>query len=298
MLMGRTGVKSRQSMSKNKLVKSGFTVVELAVVLPIAVFVVLALLAMSIRLVNDSSAQNILTKRMADIQIALDRIEQDISLSNAYLSVGFKSGHNSNQSCDYYDRKYSVIGSHYEPFKLVGQDSKALILQTLMTTDNPLTEDTTKNMVHMSYNPHDDCSLNPPLFSNTIYYIKDGVLYRRVAFPDNVDYPEVAGLVGLKANCEIPWQRPTCAYDSSGVTNFYPDSKLLEDAEIDIEFFDPAAPDTPLTEVFSSALNDGERQNALDKAVTVHITLRSKVAAIEGDRPTVISGQLRANRIP
>jgi hypothetical protein len=73
---------------------------------------------------------------------------------------------------------------------------------------------------------------------------------------------------------------------------------LLDDAEMEIEFFDPAEPNTPLTDIFSSSLNDGERQNALDRAVTVHITLKSEVTAIEGDKPTTISGQLRANRIP
>lgn len=273
--------------------------VEVAIVLPIAVFVVLALLSMSIRLINSSSDQNALTKRMADIQVALDRIEQDVSLSNAYLSVSLAGGHNSNQSCDYTNKTFREVGSHFQPFKLTGQGNRpALILQTLLTTDNPLTEDTAKNLVHMSFTPHDDCRLNPPLFSSTIYYIKDNSLYRRVIFPDNVRYPEVAHLISLPSNCEVPWQRPTCGQSSSQVTSFYPDTKLLDSAEMEIEFFNTASPNTPLTEIFSLSLNDAERQAALDSAITVHITLRSEVAAIEGDHPTVMSGQLRANRIP
>lgn len=286
-------------MSKNKPSVRGFSIVEVAIVLPIAVFVVLALLAMSIRLINDSSEQNILTKRMADIQTALDRIEQDVSLSNAYQAVSITAGHNSNQSCDYNNKTFSVVGSHFKPFKMVGQGQhNALILQSLLTTDNPLTEDTTKNMVHVSYEQGEKCSLNPPLFSSTIYYIKDGSLYRRIIFPDNVSYPEVASLVSVKSNCEVPWQRPTCGHSDSNITKFYPDTKLLDNADMEIEFFDPAAPNTPLTSIFTPSLSDNDRQSMLDRAVTVHITLKSEVTAIEGNRPTVMSGQLRANRIP
>lgn len=286
-------------MYRNKTTLKGFSAVEMAIIIPIAVFVVLALMAMSVRLINESSKQNILTKRTADIQMALDRIEQDVSLSNAYLAVSLKSGHISNQSCDYNDQTFNDVGDGFEPFKIVGQgEKKALILQSLMTTDNPLTEDTTKNLVHILYNPLDECSLNPPLFSNTVYYIKDGSLYRRVIFPDNVRYPEVSSLVSLQTNCEVPWQRPTCGHPDLNTTNFYPDAKLLDDADMEIEFFDPAAPDTPLTNIFSSSLSDDERQAILDKAVTAHITLKSNVAAIEGDRPTIMLGQLRANRIP
>jgi hypothetical protein len=299
MLMVLAGMRHRHFTCKNKTTLRGFSAVEVAIILPIAVFVVLALLSMSIRLINDSSGQNVLTKRMADIQVTLDRIEQDISLSNNYLAVSLIGGHTSNKSCDYNDETFDDAGSHFKPFKIVGQgEYKTLILQSLMTTDNPLTEDTTKNLVHISYNPHDECSLNPPLFSNTIYFIKNNTLYRRVMFPDNVEYPEVASLVGTRVNCETPWQRPTCGQSISSITNFYPDTRLLDDAEMEIEFFDPAEPNTPLTDIFSSSLNDGERQNALDRAVTVHITLKSEVTAIEGDKPTTISGQLRANRIP
>ena len=67
---------------------------------------------------------------------------------------------------------------------------------------------------------------------------------------------------------------------------------------MEIEFFDPAAPNTPLANIFALSLSDNDRQSMLDRAVTVHITLRSKVTAIEGNNPTVMSGQLRVNRIP
>lgn len=260
-------------MSKNK---AGFTLIEMVIIIPIAVFVVLGMVTAVISLTNQASLTNAITRRSNDIRYALDILEQDISLSNAFL---VENSFDLDSSQRLNNQGFKVVNDH-------GQ--KQLILQSLVTTDNPLTTDSMKKLVHVKFGGSTDCALNPPMYSNTVYFIDNNTLYRRVLFP--TDYADL--------HCEPAiWQQPTCRIVSGGFCKTE-DMKLVENAELDIIFMTAAEPDTPLTFVFDTSFSPSERQKALDSAEIIRIQINSDVTEVEGDRPVVLTSALRASRIP
>ncbi len=268
-------------MSKNRLFKAGFTLVEVAIVLPIAVFIVLALITSSISLINDASTQNAITKRTADIQAALDIIEQDISYSDGFLTQ-IECSAEPQTLCNGYDVDYDGKAGM---MTMVRPDSKpALILRALMTTENPFASRADIELVHQTLPNTLYCNVNPPAFSNIIYYISpDGRLMRKTTINNAMN----------DTTCTIPWQQNSCL--DRGCPD--EDMVLLHDAEMEIDFFNASNPTSPIANIYSRTVDNTTRQSMLDEAVSVQIVLRSEVTSIKGENPTVLSGRLRAHPI-
>lgn len=290
--------KPKLFMFKNKSAKNAFTVIEVAIIIPVAMLVVLIMVSVSLRLINASSTQNILTERMADLQNALDIIEQDISYSGGFLTE-LDCPNDVTNSCNglvYPSRPVNTTD---------GDGRLPMILQTLMTTSNPI-NDKKIELVHMKSSSATNCQLNPPAFANIVYYIssdpfasnpstpKRGTLYRKTTINNALN----------DKTCQKPWQQNTYSPTSNYLLGFSyaegsisPDDALLKDAEIEVYYYSSNDPTNPLPSITNPALSKDERQQILDEAVSVEVILKSSVALIKGDKPTVITGRLRAHRI-
>ena len=260
-------------MSKSK---AGFTLIEMVIIIPMAAFVIMGMIKIAIDLSASAIQTNTVTARTNDLQSALDIIEQDVSLSVRFLlSNEFEI-----------DSSQTNSGQGYLVKTATGE--KQLILRTLLTTDNPLDTDSDKNLVHSIEGGSPDCMQNIPLFTNTVYYIRDGDLYRRVLF--KTDY------LALACPGQIPYQQPTC---KTGTGDFCKteDMLILKDANFEFDFMTAANPDTPIMEIFNTTLDSNVRSDKLGTATILRVKLTSSVTTVEGDNPSMIRGALRVNRI-
>lgn len=275
-------------MCKNNQTKSGFTIVEVVIILPIVALVLITLISTSLGVINRVSEANIITSRSADLQRALDTIEQDMS-----YSIGFST----KVECD---KQYEVWckGAELEmvngelKYQLIGMirpdGTKAVLLKSLMTDRNPLLGDPNIKLIHRYKPEAPNCSLNSPALGFTVYYFHEGNLMRKFASNEEFKFRN------LYFPCGEPWQKISCRDWACPEQ----DKVLLRDAEMEVNFFSDVNPNLPLDNLYNPNLSEQERQTILDKATTIEIVLKSKIVHIKGDKPTIISGRLRANRIP
>src|SRR5690606_28075886 len=127
-----------------------------------------------------------------NIQDALNRIEQDVNSSGAFLSTNnfdpsTPQGYNDDTA----------------KFKNVSADGTALILNVYATTGNPISSNS--DVIYTADQPKacsdGNISSNPPVMMNVVYFVKDNSLYRRVVAPS------FYATVG----CSVPWQTPSCS---------------------------------------------------------------------------------------
>lgn len=260
-------------MSKNR---SGFTLIELVVVIPIALLVVSAIVWVALNLTNRAVGDNEETMRVYKLQDALDQIERDASLSSNFLATNEFT----------LDSSQTYNGNNFSNTGLNG--SPVLIMQTLMTTDNPVSTTSNKKIVHSKAGPATDCQYNPPYFANIVYFVHEGSLYRRFLMP--------SGYADLL--CEVPWQKPTCFTPSSGGFCKTEDMKLLDDVQISVQYVDPELPSTFLTDAANPTLSNDERQEILDLTIMAKVKIETSVTTTEGEKPTIFSGSIYASRIP
>lgn len=260
-------------MSKNK---SGFTLIELVVVIPIALLVISAIVWAALNLTDRAIGDNQETMSAYKLQDALDQIERDASLSSNFLATN-----------DFVlDSSQAYNGNNFSNAGLNG--SPVLIMQTLMTTDNPVSTTSDKKIVHSKAGPSADCQFNSPYFANIVYFIHEGSLYRRFLMPRG--YSDLL--------CETPWQKPTCFSPSPSGFCKTEDMKLLDNAQISVQYVNPELPNTFLTEAANSTLSNDERQGILDLTTMAKIKIETSITTTEGEKPTVLSGSIYASRIP
>ena len=265
-------------MFKNKFSKAGFTVVEVAIVMPIVALIVLALISTSVRLINQTTLQNSITKRMAELQLALDTIEHDISYSTAFIPKiecpNPPSGYKYCYGSVYEAPSYKMRGINDTPHK----SNNRFVLKTLMTTNNPLDTRTGIKLVHYRLPNLTDCSVNNPVMASVFYSIDwraGGSLYRTIATNNALN----------SAACETPWQKNE-------------ETMLLENASMEVEFFNASEPNKPLTGIFGN-FSDENVQKVLREAISVQVTLKSRVYATASqiDEPVIVTGKVRVSRI-
>lgn len=308
--------------------KSGFTIVEMMVVIPMALLVLSGIVFMAVRMTNSAALSNEKTNRITALNTALDMIEQDIAMSNAFLVKPLLTDYDSRPNTDFLDLndtnspqlKNSVIKGIFpiydpadEPKPPFSNKQPRLILNRLATTTNPNAEDIIKKLVHFKKGPFYDqdelCAYNPPVIFNVVYYVSGDSLYRRVIIP----YSKTNRKIDLNIFChwtdshgnlqrEIPWQLPTCNKQdfSSGAFSDYckaEDQLLLRHVDFQVEYYDSNNNPISSNQVYNRSASDEDIQDLLDKSAGVRVSLVSKFSIVAGEAETVVSGNIVVNRL-
>lgn len=200
-----------QAPSRLHAAAHGFTLVEMLVVAPIAILSVAAIVSLTISMVGDAVIAQDRATVAYTTQDALDRMEQDIRLSSAFLSTfsALQPGQGRNATTSTMNDTTAFSSSPN------GTTNDTLILNQTATTLDPL--DKAREIVYYNRQPN-DCAganhiLNRQLTTRVVYFLRnDGTgnneLWRRVIVPNwNTN---TGGAINTSSVCSAPWQRDTC----------------------------------------------------------------------------------------
>ncbi|MDB5160414.1 MAG: hypothetical protein JWO99_677 [Candidatus Saccharibacteria bacterium] len=183
--------------------QKGFTLVEMLVVAPIVILAIGAFLTAIIAMTGEVLASRASNTLSYNVQDALNRIEQDVKLSNSFLATNNVTlDPTNNPTTTNHNQGYNDDATAFT--SIGGTSGTSLILNMVATTTNPIS--TSSSYVFLKNKPN-DCSNpqgNTPFTYNIVYYIKNSTLYRRVIMPNN--YTDTANTV-----CSTPWQQPSCS---------------------------------------------------------------------------------------
>jgi len=188
---------------------SGFTLVELLVVAPVAILVIAGLVAIMINLVGDALTTQQRTVAAYQTQDGLDQVEQDIRLSSAVLSTtgALTSPQGSNQTATQFLASANTLDA-----------DTALILSAYATTTSPLLS--SRALVYTNQ-PTGTCpspyTANNPLTYMIVYFVSSGTLWRRTIVPS-------ATLCGGAT----AWQKNSCLPGSSGAVCITQDRRVVD----------------------------------------------------------------------
>lgn len=201
--------------STNTKIQSGFTLVEMLVIAPIAVLVVAGIVSLMINFVGDALISQQRSTATYQTQDGLDQVEQDVRLSSSILSttgtLTSPQGSGSNQTS-------SAAAFVADSGTL--DDTSALILSAYATTANPIaaTAATPRTLVYTNV-PTNPCptpyTTNNPLTYKIVYFVYNGSLWRRTIVPSATT---CGGL--------IAWQKNSCMPPASCTTS---DRKVISD---------------------------------------------------------------------
>ena len=208
---------------------NGFTLVEMLVIAPIVLLVTAALIGFMISLVGSVMVSNARTQSLYDIQDSLNQIEQD-----AFFSVGFLDNSGPVTSPQ-------GVNNDTTAFTSGGATTSNTIIFSQPGTDkNPA--DASQQLVYhpIPVSCVGQVQINMVLYTKTIYFLKSGVLYRRVIVPSDAT-----------TACSTPWQRNTCTTINQGGNPLCvaKDAKLLTNVSaFSVTYFNKANPGTTITD--------------------------------------------------
>jgi type II secretory pathway pseudopilin PulG len=183
--------------------QKGFTLVEMLVVAPIVILAIGAFLTAIIAMTGEVLASRASNTLSYNVQDALNRIEQDVKLSNSFLATNNVTlDPTNNPTTTNHNQGYNDDATAFT--SIGGVSGTSLILNMVATTTNPIS--TSSSYVFLKNKPN-DCSNpqgNTPFTYNIVYYVKNSTLYRRVIMPNN--YTDTTNTV-----CSTPWQQPSCS---------------------------------------------------------------------------------------
>lgn len=253
-------------MSQNN--KNGFTLVEILVVAPIIILVIGVFINAIVNMTGDVLASRGANNMAYNIQDALNRIEQDIRLSNKFLAIkaidATQSPQGYNDDTTSFHNASSTTGN-------------ALILEEYATTKNPMAVD--KSLVYL--NTPNACNVsqvtqNQPMAINVIYFVKDNTLWRRVIMP--VNYSSI-GCDPVALSSVTPWQQPSCNPSRSDTICKSKDTKLVDgiaaNSDFNIDYFTNPDSTTENTLASDSSSSDAVRAAELSTITTAKITIHS-----------------------
>lgn len=154
---------------------SGFTIVELAVAVPVIVIVMAVVLGFLITLLTDFSSQRTRQTMNVSGQVALAQIEADTKLASEFLTGIDTATYVDNYGPDNAGGSWSYEGK----LPLASPYNRTLILQTYATTKNPA--DSTRTPVYLNSTgcTGDQLYLNDVLRNVVIYFVRNETLYKR-----------------------------------------------------------------------------------------------------------------------
>lgn len=179
---------------------AGFTLVEILVVAPIVILSITFLVTLMVSLVGSVMTSKERSAIIYETQSALNTIEQDIITAGAFTA---DSG-----------AVISPQGRDDATTAWTTSSDSAFIIKGFASDKNPL--DTTRKPIFYMNKPN-ACgaseNMNTPFTTMTIYYLRNGSLWRRTYLPD---YNTNTGAPDANTVCATPWQRNSC---SVGYTN-------------------------------------------------------------------------------
>jgi len=197
---------TRLNFSKKNF--GGFTVVEMMVIAPIVILVIGSFIFAIVKMTGDVMSTRNANTLAYNIQDALNRIEDDARLSMGFLYSSINP--TTPQGSDNGSTAFSATTTN-----------KTIIINTFATTDNPLSS--SRGLVYTN-TPITNCnspqiSQNPPLMTNTVYFVSGDTLWRRVIMPSNYTNSCPPNAI---------WQKPSCAIGQIGSLCQTTDMKLVE----------------------------------------------------------------------
>lgn len=229
-----------------KLISSGFTLVEMLVIAPIALIVIAGLVAAMVAMTGNALVTNARSSTAYNIQDALSRIDQDariaVNFLNSYTPLRAPQGD----------------GGGTTPFTVGSGD---LMMTQQATTQSPY--NATRDVVYYRNKPYacDSASgvaANERLYLRVIYFVKDQTLWRRT-----IVAPSTLTLNTVNTVCSLPWQRDSCPLGSTlnGAPCDHYDERLLDNVSaFSTQYYTPggaltgdqAAADTILVTIATS----------------------------------------------
>lgn len=278
--------------------RRGFTLVELTVIAPIVILLIGSFIALAVNLTGEVLSSRGANVLVYDVQDALGRIEQDVKLSTTYLAE---------TNIDFSSTKQGYGGTTSAgstvPFSNVdksssGGSSASLILNSLVTTNNPLSS--SSKLVYLKDEPNPcssfaEYSKNRPMSMNIVYFVdQDNTLWRRVIMPSN--YATASARCG-----DAPWQIPTCIYGYNATALTFckaNDERLVSGvspSDFVFNYYATAASTTPSSVAVNSAAPTQDRNVALQSTPTVEVSITAR-QTIAG-RDVEHTGSVRATRL-
>lgn len=261
--------------------EKGFTLIEMLVIAPIVILAIGAFLTVIISMTGEVIASRGSNELAYNIQDALNRIEQDVKMSNTSLArnnmtLTEAQGYNNDTT------KFTNVG---------GTSGTSLILSAPVTNGNPLTA--TSGIVYLTNKPN-SCSSssvreNTPMEMNIVYFVKDNTLWRRVIMPSNYATPGIG--------CSSPWQLPSCAPGYTAVFCKTEDTKLVSGTAVSLalQYFSDASATVPNSTASNAGASVTERNAALFSTPTVSVSI-SATQSVAG-RTIERAATLRVNRL-
>ncbi|MDB5161771.1 MAG: hypothetical protein JWM52_279 [Candidatus Saccharibacteria bacterium] len=265
-------------MRRHTKSQKGFTLIEILVISPIVILAIGAFLTVIISVTGEVLASRGSNALAYNVQDAMNRIEQDVKLSSAFLAKN-NITITIPQGSDDGTADFTNVG---------GANGPVLILSEPVTNANPLTLGT--KVVYLSNMPN-GCGgsqeqNNVVMTMNVIYFVKNNTLYRRTVMPPSYN----------TIGCSTPWQRPSCTTPSGFcVTN---DVKLVDGVSAGsffVQYFTSANSTIPNSVASDTASSVDARNAALFSTPTVAVSVNASqtVAGRTLDR----SATLRATRL-
>lgn len=239
------------------------------IIAPIVILALGGFISLMVTMVGDVMATRDENAMMYDIQDALTRIEDDVSISNQFL---LSSG-----------TLLSPQGSdaNFTGTAAFTSTANTLVLSTFATDRNPL--NSLREIVYYKNQPN-PCdttkTVNNIMYTKTIYYIYNNALWRRVVLPEyNTDATADARTV-----CVAPWQQNSCSVNYTASRCQTNDIKLMSDiSAMTINYYNSPDSNTDL-----GAAN-------AENASTIKVTLTGKKTA--AGRPIDVTLSMRAQKL-
>lgn len=252
------------NIMKNSSYKSAFTVVEMLIIVPMVILVIGIFINVIVSMTGEVLSTRASNNMAYNIQDALDKIKQDVSLSGGFLAtnnISLVSPQGLNNDTTTFKNSDATTGT-------------MLILNSYTTTNNP--SNANRNIVYASSQPNQCNSIlytkNAQVMFNIIYFTRvnaDGTtsLWRRTVAPNNY----------LSVSCSTPWQQPSCTPGQTGVQCKTNDIKLVdnivEGTGFQINYFAGTNSTIPISDAVDSTKNDSTRQTAINTANTIEVTI-------------------------
>ncbi|NCQ53944.1 hypothetical protein COV88_02685 [Candidatus Saccharibacteria bacterium CG11_big_fil_rev_8_21_14_0_20_41_19] len=267
--------------NKNVNLKSGFSLVEMLIVAPIVILMIGIFVSAIVSMTGDVLSTRGSNALAYNVQDALDRIAADIKLSGGLLAtnnipLSAPQGYNNDTTA--FHNSSATTGT-------------MLILNSYATTNNPL--NTTQSLLYMSGQPNacnsPQVNQNPPVMLNTVYFVKNNTLWRRVIVPSNYATVGCSG-----GSIGAPWQQPSCYPGISGAICKTQDQRLVDGIAANgftVNYYSTTNSVVPNSIASDSTKSDTIRFAALQTTSNVSVTI-SAAGTIAG-RDVSQSGTVR-----
>ncbi len=253
-----------------KRAEEGFTLIEVLIIAPVVIIVISGFIGLIVVMVGDVLAVRDRNNMAYEIRNTLDRIEQDTRISTQFLTTS-----STLQSPQGSDNNFAGTAAF--------TNTNSLILGNLTTDKNPT--DSTRQLIYYAKQPNECASAllsyNRPFIGKTIYFIKNGSLWRRVyLLPHNTTAPANDETV-----CTTPWQQNSCNPGYAPATRCQTnDTELMQNlSSMNVKYY--ATPQSTVDLGAANALN----------ATSIEVTLNgSKTIA---GRNVTNTGTVRINKL-